>query len=278
MSNIDNFELRAMVAAVQIRTNIPRVRQHIRGLKDQTPFALSQTLNDLAFSSKADTDKQILRRLHKPKRYTQRAIIVKKATKRKLVARVQVNDKQRKEKLLGHLFTGGKRIGKKLEGKLLQMNVLPRGHFIVPGEAAPLDASGNIRRAFLGKLLRELRTLKLRRNANESALPPGIWQRSEVDTKRARKLARAGLATKRESELFVVHRQVKNASAKKTRRDKGKRAPKPLLLFVRRATYRRRFNLPETVTRRITRDLDRTFIKRFRAAERSAARFAGVAV
>lgn len=260
------------MVAISIRTNAEAVRRKVKGIRDQTPFALSQTLNDMAFEGKQDQDKQLRRRLHAPTRFTLRSIGVTKSTKRKLVATVKVKSNQRQDKLLGHLFEGGRRIGKRIEGKLIAAGIMPRGHFIVPTEATPTNAAGNIRRSFFKKVLGGLRGVRLT-NRGESSLSPGVWKRSKADTKQERKRRRAGIGSGRDSELFVVHKQLKNASAKKTARRKSERAPTALLLFVPRARYRKRFNLPETVSRRVKLDFNKTFTRRFRAAERTALRF-----
>ena len=104
-------------------------------------------------------------------------------------------------KALQHLFTGGRRDWKKLEGWLRGKGLLPAGMMVVPGPKAPLDARGNFRRAQLTEMLgiigSQLRNLRSYRKTgagkaqkgigffialpgDRSGLTPGIWRRIET--------------------------------------------------------------------------------------------------
>ena len=251
------------MVAIRVSSNINKARSELKRDKSQVPFATSKTLNDLAFTSKRDVDKQINTRLDRPTRFAQRSIEVVKSSKRKLVSTVKVRDRQKQSAILNHLFTGGVRRGKGLEGKLIGMGVLPRGKYIVPGEKALIDSFGNIRRSFIKKLVTGLQQANISKG-NVSTLHPGVWVRKfDRSTKKKRKAQGLGGAF----EFFVVHKQIKGTSRKKgTKRIK----PEAVLLFVDRPKYRRIFNMEETVKQVILKDLDREFNKNYQFALRTA--------
>lgn len=90
--------------------------------------------------------------------YTLRAFSVTKADKATLTATVALRtDTQGAalpyNKALGHLFTGGPRKFKKLEGWLRSKRLLPAGLTVAPGAGMPLDSYGNMRRAALTEML-----------------------------------------------------------------------------------------------------------------------------
>ena len=90
--------------------------------------------------------------------YTLRAFSVTKADKATLTATVALRtDTQGAalayNKALGHLFTGGPRKYKKLEGWLRGRRLLPAGLTIAPGAGMPVDSYGNMRRAALTEML-----------------------------------------------------------------------------------------------------------------------------
>jgi hypothetical protein len=90
--------------------------------------------------------------------YTLRAFRVTKADKINLTAEVAlrtdtIGASLAYAKALGHLFTGGPRKFKKLEGWLRAKRLLPAGLTVAPGAGMPLDAYGNMRRNVLTEML-----------------------------------------------------------------------------------------------------------------------------
>lgn len=252
------------MTSIKINANIDKAKRDLKSKKNQIPFAMSRTINDLAFNAKGDIDVQIKTKLSRPTRYTQRAIEVKKSSKRKLIATVKVRDKQKQSTKLEHLFSGGIRTGKGLEGKLKGLGVLPGGMYIVPGSEAPLDSFGNIKKSFLNNLIKYFQTFKTSRG-NTSSLEPGVWMRkfSRAEKKRRKKVGKSG-----RFEFFVVHKQVDKAQS--GRRNQDRQKPEPVLLFINRPKYRRVFNMPETTKQIIIRDLEREFNKNYQNAIRTA--------
>lgn len=180
----------------------------ISGLGKQVDYAASRALNSMAFKVNAEIKTQMQARFKGGATpYTLRAFKVEKATKHNLVASVSLREDAPEggtsyTKALRHLFTGGTRQWKKLEGWLRGRGLLPAGYMIVPGSKIALDSRGNIRRTQLNEMLgvigSNIRNLRVayKRHAGSSKkskdigffvimpgakshLHPGIWRRIE---------------------------------------------------------------------------------------------------
>ena len=136
------------------------VRKALEASVKQTKFAASKALTTTAF----DVNKQIKADLQRvfqggATKYTLSAFEVKKASKTNLEASVMLrtdapsNGGTPYSKSLGHLFTGGTRDWKKLEGYLRGRKLMPAGLMLVPGPGVKLDARGNIPRSALAEML-----------------------------------------------------------------------------------------------------------------------------
>jgi hypothetical protein len=190
-------------------TGLDAVKAQLGSMAKQANFAASRALNTTAFAVNASIKREMQQVfMGGPTPYTQRAFAIDKATKSNLVATVAL----RKDapaggtsytKALGHLFTGGTRDWKKLEGYLRGAKLMPSGLMAVPGNACPLDARGNIRQAALTEMLGVLRAnrsnLRVYRKTGagkaqkavgyfaiqpgtKARLHPGIYKRVETGT------------------------------------------------------------------------------------------------
>ena len=123
----------------------------------QARFAASKAMTTTAFKARDEIYDQLKRRVQGGATpYALRSFNVEKATKQNLVATVALRTDSPGggagggtpyDQALGHLFTGGVRRWKRVEGYLQAMGVLPAGLMAVPGKFCPLDARGNIPRA-----------------------------------------------------------------------------------------------------------------------------------
>lgn len=123
----------------------------------QATFAASKTLTTTAFKARDEIYDQLKRRVQGGATpYALRSFNVEKATKQNLVATVALRTDgpgggsgggTPYDQALGHLFTGGVRRWKRVEGYLRAMGVMPQGLMAVPGKFCPLDARGNIPRS-----------------------------------------------------------------------------------------------------------------------------------
>ena len=141
-----------------------QVRAQLGNMGKQANFAMSKALNTTAYAIN-DRLKKDMATVFKggATAYTLRAFSVKRADKSNLTAEVALRQDAPSggtsySKALAHLFTGGERKFKKLEGWLRARRLLPTGLTVAPGAGMPLDSYGNMRRATLTEMLGVLGT------------------------------------------------------------------------------------------------------------------------
>lgn len=157
-----------------IKVTIQGMPALIAGLGNQAkqiPFATARALTVTAHAVNAEMQAEMQTKIEGgPTAFTLRSLRVKAATKTTLAAEVFVREdsggaSRPYVKTLGHLYNAGARRWKKIEGLLKGRGLMPEGYQIVPGEAAPLNQSGNIRKAdydeLLGILSSRLRNLQV---------------------------------------------------------------------------------------------------------------------
>lgn len=193
-------------------TGLDALRQQLGSQAKQVNFAASRALNTTAFAinTRLKTDMAATFK-GGATAYTLRAFRVDQARKDNLTAAVMLRTDNAGAalpyaKALGHLFTGGTRKFKKLEGWLRGKRLLPQGLSIAPGAGMPLDKFGNMRQAalteMLGVLGNQRSNLRVYRKTGAGkaqkavgyfvALPgdksgrfPGIYKRIETGTSSA---------------------------------------------------------------------------------------------
>lgn len=228
------------------------VAASLAGMNKKVSRAAAGALNDLAFEANAEIKREMMAKIKGgPTRFTLAAFRVKKATPDHLTSVVALrNDTPGKgqtyDKVLRHLFVGGDRAWKRMEGAFRRIGVLPPGQIMVaPTDswANPLDAHGNPSRGLIVRLIsyfgafgeqgykanmtpeRRARLAKIGRNdsgyktiggvAYFISRGPGMWYG------RQQHLA-AGIWAKRGTHGVDIA---------------------PVFLFVRRGAYRRMFDL-----------------------------------
>jgi hypothetical protein len=138
---------------------LEQLRQQLGSAAKQANFAASKALNTTAFAINTQIKKDMAGTFKGgATAYTLRAFSVTKATKATLTASVDLRSDTPEggtsyKKALGHLFTGGGRRFKKLEGWLRGRGLLPAGLMVAPGTFMPLDVYGNMRKAALAEML-----------------------------------------------------------------------------------------------------------------------------
>jgi hypothetical protein len=135
------------------------LQARLTGLQRQIPFAASKALNNVAFKVNAEV-KDEMKRTFKggATAFALQSFRVEKASKQSLLATIGLRKDGRYEKAFSHLFTGGTRQWKKLEGFMRSSGMLPSGYMVVPGEQCPLDARGNLKRQQLSEMLGVLKS------------------------------------------------------------------------------------------------------------------------
>ncbi len=223
--------------------------------KRQIPFATVLMLNELAKSTKKRTEIDIKRNLDRPTNYAQRMMGVKFANKSSLTSQVNVRGSVSggETKVLGHLFAGRGRSGKGFEGALVDKGIMPRGMWAMPGDGAPLDFFGNIKRSFIRQLIDYL-------TANK------VVKKSAQFENRQRKQVKGATS----SQYFVVNQKKQGGLPLGIWQNIGfgsGRALRPIIIFVRKEpVYDRYFNLGNAAQQVIARDARFEFDKAMRNA------------
>lgn len=138
---------------------LEQVQAQLGSLGKQASFAASKALNTSAYAINDRLKRDMASTFQGgATAYSLRAFIVKRADKRTLTAEVALRQDAPAggtsyAKALSHLFTGGERKYKKLEGWLRGRQLLPTGLTVAPGAGMPLDSYGNMRRATLTEML-----------------------------------------------------------------------------------------------------------------------------
>lgn len=211
---IDTSELQALVKQLE--------GLNARGIS----FATERATNNVAFKMRNAWKEKATQVFDRPTPFTRNAMLVRKANRGNPVARIFVRDEGgdgiAPQIYLQQQVAGGERRLKRSERGLQASGVLPRGHFVVPGQGAKLDSFGNMRAGQFTRILSALRS------SNDSL-------QNQTDSSKAKSKRRgAGV-------IFAVSAP------------RGKLAPGvyerrgaallPLLIFVRSARYSPRFDI-----------------------------------
>ena len=187
---------------------LEQLHRTLDGMQKQVRYATSRALNNVVYKVNAELKTEMQHRFKGGATpYTLRSFKIDKSNKENLTAVVSLRNDAPPggtaySKSLGHLFTGGTRQWKKLEGWLRGKGILPDGYMAVPGAMAPLDVRGNMKRRQLGEMTELLSSkdkgnrIGLTRWQNgkvgkdigffvvkpgaKSHLPPGVWRRIET--------------------------------------------------------------------------------------------------
>jgi hypothetical protein len=171
--------------AIDVRTDIAKATRALNDIqRTQIPFATSVALNKSAEAAQREVMKEIPRVFDRPTRYTTNSVFVRYSTKRKLSASVEVKDKA--AKWLNPQIYGGARVPKGFEYRLRAAGALPPGWYALPGQAAKMDAYGNMSRGQIVTILSDLQAhrdptanstkeSRAKRTARRSRVRQGIY-------------------------------------------------------------------------------------------------------
>lgn len=255
---------------IDLRDNFPEVKRLLGSQQRQMPFALSLAINRTAQDVRKAEREQIGAVFDRPTRYTLNSLYIKPSTKTDLTARVWVKDSERPNHYLLPQIVGGARPLKRFEAMLVQRGVMRSNERAVPGNAAKLDAFGNMSRGQIVKILSQLKafaTAGFDANATDS-------RRSRAKRTREAYFVSTGVGT----HPFGGHSWSKGRMAQHLPRGVWVRTPHdvmgskvaPVLLFVSRASYRVLFRFEEvaqaTVRRVLPRHLDAAVAQALRTA------------
>ena len=224
----------------------------------QARYAASRALNSTAFAVNADLKKEMDATFKGgATAFAKRAFKVEKATKQNLTAIVALRTDAPEGgtsyyKALHHLFTGGTRDWKKVEGLLRGTGLIPSGLMAVPGAACPLDSKGNIRKAALNELLGvvkgNIRNLRVFRKSGAGKPQKGVGYF----------IVLPGDKTKLH---LGIWRRIETGNSSTI---------KPMIMYVRPGKWKRFIDLEAIGKRTVARVFEQEFNTEFATAMRSA--------
>lgn len=262
---------------IRIESNSKEIAKRLNDIATkQLDYAAMRTVNDLAFGIRTDLQRQFRESFDRPTPFTMRSIIVNKASREEPSAFVGLNTDYRQDQVLGHHFTGGNRAWKRMEKRLRWKGILKPGMMAVPGDAAALNAYGNIKPGLVTRILSYFDTLGM-----------GYDMGSKGRLKLARRgRTRGGYATVRGTEYFVSFG--KGDGGRRSRQYQHDQWQQhlpagiwsrtgihgfkvsPVLMFVQQGGYRKRFDIKQTAEQIIKRDASKLFAKHLSTAIKSA--------
>lgn len=241
----------------------------------QIRFAAALTLTRLAQATRDDITRQMREKIQGgPTSYTLRAMDWKKATRDNLTARVFLRtDSPGKgnvwSKVLAHLFTGGSRNWKKMEGAFLAAGLLLPGYRMVAAAnswANPLDVYGNPKASLITRLIAYFGAF------GESGYRANMTAKSKARLAKKRRGA-GGYLQIQGVQYFVSRGRGTWQGAGAWRNGRTQNLPAgiwakrgthgadvaPVFLFVKSAQYRQMFDLRGTAEKIVDKNASREF-------------------
>lgn len=217
---------------INVEADIKEATRHLDGVqRKQIPFAASVAINNTAkdVQGALSTETRVFDR---PKPLTTKGTYLKRSTKASLTAEVGL--KQRmfggpvNEYLLAEV-EGGTRAMKRSEILLQRAGILPAGYQTRPGSGARMDSYGNMSRGQIVQILSYFKTFGGIETSGRNA-------RNKTQSAKLNRSTRSRAAV----EYFIVPDGYPGLATGVWQR-KG-RAVKPILIFIRPATYRKRYD------------------------------------
>ncbi len=240
---------------IKLSTNLPSVADAYRRAERQVPFALARALT-LTAKDVRDAEKKGMAVFDRPTAFTLNAVYLRPATKQSLQAEVWLKGDGSRDNTPGRHYLlpqieGGSRPLKRFEQRLIRAGYMGSNERAVPGAGAQLDSFGNISRGQIVKILSQLKTAAVLGDSSNA-----------TDSKRSR-------AKRAKEQYFVAGVGSRTGRGSWKNGTKGQHLPpgvwvrrsfgplgtavKPVLLFVGRAVYRKRydfFTIADTVVSR----------------------------
>jgi hypothetical protein len=238
---------------IKIDHNFPDVQRAINQLGPKVLSAAREGINRTVDAAKGDVVREIGQVFDRPDPLvirSPRVTYAKSGPKPEAVLWLKQRGAERDKLWARPQIAGGARDTKPMEQRLQAAGFLPAGWLVVPGEAAPLDAYGNISRGELARIFRVLdnagppapRNVKLAARLRKGSVKKGVegfaYFVNPVGAGRARHLQPG------------VYRRVYTGTGT---------VLKPMLIFVSNARYRARLDFYGVVQRSVRRNFSREF-------------------
>lgn len=254
---------------INVFHNFDQVTAKLKQWHGHIPGATAAALNDTAFAIRKAEQEEMTRVFDRVTPYMRNSVFVEKATPFRLVASIAPEYMGGKgvdpQRVLRAGVMGGQRKDKAAERALQRAGILPKGFQMVPGEAAPLDAYGNIKAGFLVQILSYMRAF------GEQGYKANATDRTKARREKRGRTA-SGYATINGVAYFVAYGKLRDGKGQHLAPGIYSKTGihgidiKPVLMFVRRGTYRVRLDYAGVGLR----VADETFGRRFRYRYRQA--------
>lgn len=218
-----------------VRGDVSQITQHLTWLETRhVPFATSRAINRTLVFAQKKVVESARHDFDRPTPWTLRATRIKFSTKHELIGKLFLREgmtgRDDAIRTLGHEIYGGSRPHKRQELLLQRAGKMPTNWYMVPTSRAPLDRYGNISRGIMQRIMSDVR--------------------AQFDVLRNR-TARSGRRRKGGLDYFSSWPPNSKTSHLKPgiyARQKGMgQGIYPVLLFVPRVSYRKRYRYFETI-------------------------------
>jgi len=232
-----------------VRGDIREIERSLTGLaRDQVPFATALALTRTAQFVQVELNREIPRIFDRPTKFTLDSTWVRPATKQRLWAEVKIKDESFKAvppiKWLRAQIYGGTRAPKRFEQRLVSAGAMPPGHFAVPASGADYDTFGNMSR---GEIVRMLSDLQAHWDVRQNTTAASRGRRRRSRTRRPTFYFSTWPVNKRTAHLRPgIYKRIGAVAGLAAGITAGFGTPiKPVLIFVKRVRYRKRFRFFE---------------------------------
>ena len=255
---------------LSITSNFPDVQRALKQAASQVPFAMRTAINKTAVKAQKAIKAEMPKVFDRPTNWVLNSLRIKYAEKTKVLselsAEIAYKDRNTAESsrsmIEPHVFSG-KRSYKAMEVRLMRVGILPRGYNAVPGEAAKLDAFGNMNKGQITQVLNVLGTY------TEAGY-------NKANEKTIKRLAKGSVKKNIAGFVYWVN-PVGPSKAKHLQPGVYQRVKsplgtvlKPVLIFVKQAQYRKRLDFFGIGKRVVNREFAGEFNSAFDAALKTA--------
>lgn len=254
-----------MVARISVKTDVRDIERLAEGYPRAAEIAAQRALLHTGRAVQRDEVAEMQRVFEGgPTRFTRNAFRVR-LDKDKWSAHVEVKDGywSRSDDYLNVQIVGGARKHKAFENALRRVGVLPAGWYVVPGEKAALDAYGNVSVGQIRQILSWFDAAELVAGSMQNMRQAGRDKRRRGTRSRRgfeyfvaqpghRVGARSWMNGRRQNLEPGIYRRTSFAFAGP--RGGGASAIEPILIFVRSASYKPRFDFYGVAERTVSRE------------------------
>ncbi len=229
---------------------LDKLHKSMSAISKQLPFAIMNTLNDLAFDGMDSMKSEVKGKLKLKNQKIPNAFHIKKATKKTLQVKLSIDDWKWQADVLKPHFYGGDRKRKGMEKAMIYAGAMSRDNILTPPPGVKIQSSTYVQM---------MSYLKLNYKAGYDA------NRNDKSKRKNKTRAKYFIATRKSNKTRHLHPGIY------ARMDDGvKDKPISLLRVARRPNYKKIFDLEKTFMKVIKRRGSKYFYKNLEQAMATA--------